>query len=216
MSDVAVDKVPFDGMVERRADHGVDLVNGLGCEPVSATPASALEVVIQLVEVVGAQSPKGDLAERGSDVAVDEPGVAVGGGRSELAALVREPRIGEELAEGDRPSRQYGYGVVCMVEALGELLGLRTVVADRVPASAFPSGERVEAVVGDDVDGPGVERCSSSASIDHFDTNPKIARQSHEATTGTRHESLLGLLPHHKVGLPPPNCQRRRSASSDS
>ncbi len=38
------------------------------------------------------------------------------------------------------------------VEAGGELFGFVAVVADGMPASAFPAGEWVEAVVGDDVE----------------------------------------------------------------
>ena len=86
------------------------------------------------------------------DVAVDEPGVPVGGGGADLAALVRDPGVGEELSERGRTGRRSGCGVAVVVEAGGELFGFGAVVADGVPSPAFSAGERVEAVLGDDVE----------------------------------------------------------------
>jgi hypothetical protein len=102
--------------------------------------------------VIGAQAAERDVTDRGLDVAVDEPGVPVRGGGTDLATLVRDPGVGEELAERDRPGRCRWGGVTFAVESGGQLFGFDSVVADGVPPSAFASGEWVEAVVGDDVE----------------------------------------------------------------
>lgn len=102
--------------------------------------------------MIGAQPAKRDVADRGLDVAVDEPGVPVPRGGTDLAAFVWDPRVGEVLAERDRTGRCCEGGVAFAVESSGELFGFLSVVAHGMPSSAFPSGEWVEAVVSDDVE----------------------------------------------------------------
>lgn len=131
VGDVAVDETPGDGVVERGADDGVDLEDRLGCEPVPVPAAAVGERVVESVEVIGAQAAERDVPDRRSDVAVDEPCVPVGGGGAHLATFVRDPRVGEELAERHRPSRHAGCGVALTVESGGELFGFVAVVADR-------------------------------------------------------------------------------------
>ena len=130
VGDVAVDEAPGDGVVERGADDGVDLEDRFRCEPVPITAAVGGEGVVEGVEVISTQAAQRDVTDGGSDVAVDEPRVPVGGGGADLAALVRDPRVGAELAQRHRPCRHAGCDVAFVVEARGELFGFFTVVAD--------------------------------------------------------------------------------------
>lgn len=139
-------------MIERGADHGVDLEDGLGSAVDAVSTDAGGEGVVEGVEVIAAQTAQRDVTDSGVDVAVDEPGVPVRGRGTHLATLERDPRVGEELAERRRPGRRNGCGVAFAVESGGKLFGFVTVVADGMPASAFPAGEWVEAVVGDDVE----------------------------------------------------------------
>jgi hypothetical protein len=162
-------------VVERGADDGVNLDDRLGCAAGAVSTAGGGEGVVQVVEVIGAQPTQRDVTDGRVDVAVDEPGVPVRSGGADLATLVRDPRVGEELAKRHRTGRCRRFGVAFAVEPGGELFGFVTVVADGMPSSAFPSGEWVEGRRRRRRrSGPCVARCSSSTAIDHFDTNPKL------------------------------------------
>lgn len=139
-------------MIERRSNDGVDLEDGLGGAAGAVSAAVGGGGVVEGVEVIGAQATQRDLTDGGLDVAVDEPCVPVGGGGANLPWLVWDPGVGEVLAERDRPGRCHRCGVAFAVEWGSQLFGFGSVVANGVPASAFPSGERVEAVVGDDAE----------------------------------------------------------------
>jgi hypothetical protein len=80
-------------------------------------------------------------------------------------------------------------GIALTVETLGQLLGLRTIVANWVPASAFPSGERVEAVAGDDV-----EAVLALNDVAH----PRVSTTSDEAVVA----DLVGATASQARGLP--------------
>ena len=128
--DVAVDEPPGDGVIERSADDGVDLEDGLGRAAGAASAAGGGERVVKGVEVIGAQATERDATDGGLDVTVDEPRVPVRGGGTDLAALVRDPGVGQELTERDRAGRRCRCGVAFTVEASGELFGFVAVVAD--------------------------------------------------------------------------------------
>jgi len=87
--DVALDQFALAGGVEGSSDDHVDLEHGLGSQPGTVSPAAGSQLGVEGVEVVDSQPPQGDVSDRRDDVAVDEPGVAVGGGRSHLAPLLR-------------------------------------------------------------------------------------------------------------------------------
>lgn len=102
--------------------------------------------------MIGAQPAEGDVTDGRLDVAVDEPCVPVHSGGADLATLVADPRVGEELTERHRTGRCQRCGVAFAVKSGGELFGIPSVVADGVPSSAFATGEWVEAVVREDVE----------------------------------------------------------------
>lgn len=85
--DVGIDEMAAHGQVERGSDDHVDLVHGLGSEAGSVTAAGGGELVVEAVEVVGAEATERDVPDRRVDVVVDHPAVAVGGGRSDVASL---------------------------------------------------------------------------------------------------------------------------------
>lgn len=152
LGDVVVKELPAHGEVKRGSDNHVDLVHGLGCQAGAIVPAGGGEPVIERVEVIGPQSTHRDRADRWIDVAIDEPCVSVGGRGSDLASLERHPRLGEEPPELHRSSPCRRRAGVVTIETSGGELGVVSVVADGMPAASFSAGERVEAVVGDDVE----------------------------------------------------------------
>jgi hypothetical protein len=99
VGDVVVEQSSLDGEVERGAHDDVDFEHGLGGEAVAVATAGGGEVLVEVVEVVGAQPSEWDLSDVRRDVVLDEPGVPVAGGRPDLAALVRQPGRTEELVE---------------------------------------------------------------------------------------------------------------------
>ena len=105
-----------------------------------------------------------------------EPGVPVGGRRTDLTSFLWKPRLGQESAELDRTATRRWAAGVCGVELGGDGFGFDAVVADGVPAASFFAGERIEAVVRRRRSGPCVARCRSSTAIDHKGANPKINR----------------------------------------
>ena len=90
------------GQVERGSHDHVDLEHGLGGEPVAVAAAGRGEAFVEVVEVVGAKPSKWNVPDGRCDVVLDEPGVPVGGGRPNLAALVRQPGRAQEVIEPDR------------------------------------------------------------------------------------------------------------------
>jgi hypothetical protein len=152
VSDVADDELPLDGNIERGAHDHVDLEDGLGCETLAVSPAARCQRLVERVEAVGPQPAQRHVADRWVHVPLDEPRVAVGGRRSHVAPLVRHPRVGQEPAEGDRPALDRARRWVVVVEARRARFGLAPVMPDRMPPTAFLAGERVDAVVGDDIE----------------------------------------------------------------
>ena len=124
----------------------------LGASPWPWRPPVVARLFVEVVEVVGAKPSKWDVPDGRCDVVLDEPGVSVGRGGSNLAALVRQPGRTQEVIEPER-STSGGRGAGSVdPEAGRESLGFLPIDTGRVPAAPLPSGERVEAVVGDDVE----------------------------------------------------------------
>ena len=92
---------------------------------------------------------------------LDEPGVAVCGRGSDLASFAWQPRLAEKRCDGDRSAGRRPLLAWFSVDAMEDGLCFIAVVADGMPSPALPSAERVEAAVGDDLGGLGVERCRS-------------------------------------------------------
>lgn len=124
VGDVAVEELSAHGEVEGGPHDHVDLVHCLGCEPGPVAARGGGELLVARIEVIGPESSQWHVADGRVDVAVDEPRVAVGGRRPDVAALERQPGIGQELAEMRRPaSGRCGAGPVA-VDASGYRLGL--------------------------------------------------------------------------------------------
>lgn len=68
-----------DRLVERGADHDMDVVDGLGCETGAMAPAGGEEVGVEAVEVFGMQRSQRHRSEYRGDVVVDHPLVPVRG-----------------------------------------------------------------------------------------------------------------------------------------
>ena len=175
VGDVAADEFASDGIVERGPHDHVHLGDRLGREPGSLPAAGRGELFVEVVEVIGAESTQRDVADRWVDVAIDEPRVPVGGCRSDVSSLVRHPRAGQELANGDGPAaRRLGRRCVrcrvgrrrlrlrCGHGRSGSTGDARDRSADRVRRRRRHRS------------GCCVQRCRSSTVIDHFGTNPKI------------------------------------------
>ncbi len=124
--------------------------------------------------MVETETAQRDVTEGRVDVAVDEPRVPVGGGRSDLSPLARQPGLGEELSDGDRSSGLWWWHVAFGCESGRQGFGLATVVAGGVPSSTFSAGEWVEAVVGDDVEAVlALDDVAHGVSVNCFDANQK-------------------------------------------
>ena len=89
MGDVAVDELAAPGEVEAGPDDHVDFVHGLGSEAGAVTSAGGGQLVVEAVEVVGAQAPERDVPDGRVDVVVHHPRVAVRGGCPDVATLGR-------------------------------------------------------------------------------------------------------------------------------
>ncbi len=144
-SDVAGDETSPGGVGERASDHEVDLVHGLGGER-GRSVGGMEEPVVERLEVMGAEPPESDAAERRHDVVLDLAPVAVVGGGGEHEPLARQPASGEEGAEGQCPdlvvaSLEVGRKACC------EPLGVRPLAAGGVPASPLLARHRVDAFV---------------------------------------------------------------------
>lgn len=156
------------------ADDHVNLPDRLRGEPLAVPAAGGGEIGVEGFEVVEAQAAQRDVTEGGEDVAVDEPGVPVGGGGADLPSLARQPRVGEELADGDWTADLRRRHVPLGVEAVCHGVGLGAVAAGGVPSAAFLAGEGVDAVVGDDVEAVlALDDVAHRASVYDFDANPK-------------------------------------------
>jgi hypothetical protein len=150
--DVADDELAFGGEAERSSDDHVHFEDRLGCEPVLVSTPGDGQLLVQVLEMIDAQSAQRDVADRWCDVVLDEPGVPVCGGGSDLASFAWHPRLVQKRRDGDRPAGRRLLVASCEFEASTNGFGFVAVVADRMPWSALLSGERVEAVVGDDVE----------------------------------------------------------------
>ena len=107
---------------------------------------------VEVVEVIGAKPAQRDVTEYGVEVAIDEPRVPIRGCGSDVSSLVRHPRSGQELANRDRPLSRRRAGDAFAVEPGGDGFGLGAVMADRDPPATFATGQRVQTVVGDDIE----------------------------------------------------------------
>ena len=124
MGDVAVEQLAVHRKIEGGPHDYVDLVHGLGCEPGPVTAGGGREPLVEAVEMIGPEPSQRHVADRGVDVALHEPRVPVGGRRSHVAALERQPRVGEELAERDRATPGWGGANTVAGDASGDRLGL--------------------------------------------------------------------------------------------
>jgi hypothetical protein len=102
VGDVVVEQSSLHRQIERGAHEHVDLEHGLGGEPVTVAAAGGGEAFVQVVEVVGVQPSQRNVPNGRCDVVLDEPGVSVGRGRSNLASLVRQPGRAQEVIEPER------------------------------------------------------------------------------------------------------------------
>ena len=175
VGDVVVEQSSLHRQIERGADDHVNLEHGLGRQPITVAAAGRGQLLVQVVEVVGAKPSQRNVPNGRCDVVLDEPGVAVGRGRSNLASLVRQPRRAQEVIEPDRSaSCRRGAGTI-EVEPCCERLGFASVGSNRVPAAPLPAGERVEAVVGHDVEPVvSLDDVAHPRRLDDVGTNPKI------------------------------------------
>ncbi len=104
-------------------------------------------LVVEAVDVFGAEPSEPDLDERRQNVQHGVAFVTVVGAGGDFELLGGEPLGGEVGAEAERPGR-----VVAAVdlggESRGELLGFDPVGAGGVPRAAFAAGDGVESFVG--------------------------------------------------------------------
>lgn len=149
-----VDESALDCDLERGADDHVDLEDRLRRQPGAGATARDCERFVELIEMVGSKTPQRDLADGGVDVALHEPRIPIRGGGSDVPTLLRQPRLSEEGPESDRAAggRTRSRSLPSGVETSGDRLRLGPVVADWMPSPALPAGERVEPLVGDDVE----------------------------------------------------------------
>jgi hypothetical protein len=175
---VGVDELAVDGEIESVGDDSVDLEHGLGRESLSASIAVGDEVGVAGVEVRRSECVQPDGTDPRCDVVVDHPPVPVGGVPGE-AALGGQPCGGHEPAHIEG-ARRVGS---LTLEPLLERDGVRLVGASGVPSAAFASGDRVVAVVRDDV-----EAMVALHDVGHLRpsarrvVNPKISRRHREAS----------------------------------
>jgi hypothetical protein len=102
--------------------------------------------------MIAAQPAQRDRPDCRVDVALYEPRVPVRSRGSNVPSLVRHPRAGQELCDGERASAWMRACDTFAVESSNDGLGFTAVEADRDPSAALTSTQRVEAVVGDDVE----------------------------------------------------------------
>ena len=130
----------------------MDVVDGLVRQ--RATPAAPVleEFAIQVVDMFDAQRTFRDVADAWVDVVVDHPPVAMRGARTELRASTWHPLLGQELAECQRRRRHVGRRERLGRECGCDRFGVRSRPPGRMPAATLATAERVNAVVGDDVE----------------------------------------------------------------
>lgn len=144
VGDVGVEELTPHREVERRSGDHVHFEHGLGSEAGAVASGGRGELVADAVEVLGAQSAEGHVADGWIDVAVDEPRLPVRGRGSEVAALEWQPGVGEELTEVDRTAPCRG-GVACSRRWRSAMrsASCRSRPAGW-PAAAFVAGKGVE------------------------------------------------------------------------
>lgn len=81
---------------------------------------------------------------------LDDPRVGVVGSGPDVGPLAGQPCLDEEPAERGWRSTRLGVGALGL-QASGEVLGFRPVAAEP-PTAPLPSGDRIDAVVVDDVE----------------------------------------------------------------
>ena len=97
--DVAIDEIASYREIERVAHDEVRLMHRLRCEWSSVLAAAREQVVVEVVEVIGAEGTERDRTEAGEYVAVDDPRVSAGSRCPHLTAFAWEPHVGQEPAE---------------------------------------------------------------------------------------------------------------------
>ena len=138
VGDAAADQLASQREVERGAHDHVHLEDRFRCEPVALLATGGGRRAVEGIEVIEPQSPQRDVADRRDDAAVDEPCIPVRSRCSDLAPLARHPLLSEELTDGQRPAGlRWRDGVSFLVEAAHHGFGVGSVVARRVPLSAF-------------------------------------------------------------------------------
>lgn len=142
----------MDGEVKGRPDDHVNLEDGLRGESGAVLPSGGAELLVEVVEVIGSELSERDVADSRIDVVTDEPGIPVGRRRPDLPTLLRQPGALQEVAELDRAAPGRWGACPLAVDGRSDRLGLLPVPPDRVPPAPFAAGERVESVVGHDVE----------------------------------------------------------------
>jgi hypothetical protein len=99
--DVVVDELAAGGVSRCRADHDVDVVDGLGGERATVGGAAVDQVGVEPIKVFGSERCELQIADDGCDVAVNDPLVALRGRRSEFARTARHPRVDQERPDGE-------------------------------------------------------------------------------------------------------------------
>ena len=88
----------------------------------------------------------------GGDIALDHPPVPVGGRGTDSTLPFRQPRVGQVVAESDRVSATRDRHTVGFGDARRDCFGISLTRSGRMPSSAFSTGDRVDAVVDDDIE----------------------------------------------------------------
>ena len=88
-----------------------------------------------------------------------------------------QPGATKELAKRQRTTPDRRSTGAAGVELGGDGLGLLTIGSDRMPAASLASGERVESVIGDDVEAVlALHDVGHRPSVDDVGANPKIGQ----------------------------------------
>lgn len=93
------DKVLADGVVERRPDDDVYVVDGLRCQPAAARATSGEKLGIEAVEVLRVQRAQRHGPEGRIDVVLDHPLIPVRSSRLQSLTASGHPPLSEVAAE---------------------------------------------------------------------------------------------------------------------
>jgi hypothetical protein len=166
-------------LVERSPDDHVDLEDRLGCQSGAVSSAGYGQALVQPVEVVRPQPSERDVTDSWVDVVLYEPGIAVSGGGPHRPSLLRQPRRRQELTESGRTAHRRRRPDAVGSHTDGDLLGLITVTAHRMPSTPLLARQGIDAVIVDDIETVfALHDVGHAPSVDHFEANPKISRGS--------------------------------------